>query len=72
MPDLCVGVIGDVTSRRDAEAFGLIVFVLGSVLCFRYRSHYLLLKLRAAQDGIHRPDESALASDHSSRPICVR
>ena len=32
MLDLCIGVIGDVTSRRDAEAFGLIVFVLGSVL----------------------------------------
>ena len=32
MPDLCVGVIGDLTSCRDAEAFGLIVFVLGSVL----------------------------------------
>ena len=39
MPNLCVGVIGDVTSCRDVEAFGLIVFVLGSVLCFRYRFH---------------------------------
>ena len=34
MPDLCVGVIGDITSRHDAKAFGLIVFVLGSVFCF--------------------------------------
>ena len=34
MPDLYVGVIGDVTSRRDAEAFNLIVFVLESVFCF--------------------------------------
>ena len=58
MPDLCVGVIGNLTSRRDTEAFDLIVFVLGSVFCFWYHFHYLLLKLRAAQDGIHRPDES--------------
>ena len=39
MPDLCVGVIGDVTSRRDVEAFGLIVFVLKSVLYSRYNFH---------------------------------
>ena len=39
MSDLCVGVIGDVTSCRDAEAFGLIVFVLGSVLYFWYHFH---------------------------------
>ena len=58
MPDLCVGVIGDVTSRHDAEAFGLIVFVLKNVFCFWYHSHYLLLKLQTAQDEIHRPDES--------------
>ena len=58
MPDLCVSVIGDVTSHRDAEAFGLIVFVLGSVFCFWYHSYYLLLKLQAGQDGIHRPDKS--------------
>ena len=36
---LTFGVIGDVTSFRDAEAFGLIVFVLGSVFCFWYRFH---------------------------------
>ena len=60
MLDLCLGVIGNVTSRCNAEAFGLIVFVLESVFCFQYHSHYLLLKLRAAQDGIHRPDESRI------------
>ena len=58
MPDLCVGIIGDVISRRDAKAFGLIVFMLKSVFCFCYHSHYLLLKLEAAQDGIYYPDES--------------
>ena len=35
-----------------------LIFVLGSVLCFRYRSHYLLLKVRAVQDVIHLPNES--------------
>ena len=39
MPDLYVNIIGDVTLCRDAETFGLIVFVLGSVLCFWYRFH---------------------------------
>ena len=34
MPDPCVGVIADITSCRDAEAFDQIVFVLESVLCF--------------------------------------
>ena len=58
MPDLCVGVIGNVISRQGAEAFGLIVFVLGSVFCFWYHFYQLLLKLRAAQDGIHCLDES--------------
>ena len=33
---------------------------------------YLLLKVQAVQDVIYRPDKSALAFDHSSRPICVR
>ena len=41
MPELCVGVIGDVTFRRNAEAFDLIVSVLGSVLYFQNRFHYL-------------------------------
>ena len=36
---LTFGVIGDVTSCRDAEAFSLIVFMLGSVLYFWYRFH---------------------------------
>ena len=31
----------------------LIVFVFGSILCFRYRFHYLLLKVQAVQDTIH-------------------
>ena len=57
MPDLYIGVISDVTSRCDVEAFSLIVFVLGSVFCFQYHSHYLLFKLQAAQDGIDCPDE---------------
>ena len=48
MLDLCVSVIDNITSRRDARAFGLIVFVLGSVFCFWYHSHYLLLELQAA------------------------
>ena len=39
MLDLSVGVFGNVTSRHDAEAFGLIVFVLESVLCFWYYFH---------------------------------
>ena len=39
MLDLCVGVISNVISCRDAEAFGLIVFVLESVLCFWYGFH---------------------------------
>ena len=39
MLDLCVDVISDLTSCRDAKALGLIVFVLGSVLCFRNRFH---------------------------------
>ena len=46
MPDLCVGIIGNVTSRRDAEAFGLIVFVLGSVLFFWYCSSIILTDFR--------------------------
>ena len=40
MPDLRVGVIGNVTPRRNAGEFGLIIFILGSVFCFWYR--YLL------------------------------
>ena len=36
---LTFSLIGNVTSRRDAEAFSLIVFVLGSVFCFWYRFH---------------------------------
>ena len=39
MPNLCVSVIGNVTSHRDIEAFGLIVFVLGNILRFWYCFH---------------------------------
>ena len=55
MADLCVGVIGNVTSCCNAEAFGLIVFVLGSVLFFRYHFSIILtdLRVRAVQDVIH-------------------
>ena len=38
----------------------LIVFVLGSVLCFWYHSHYLLFKVRAIQDMIHFLNESRM------------
>ena len=44
-----------------------LIFVLGSDLCFWYHSYYLLLKLRAAQDGIHRLDESRTYIWSSSR-----
>ena len=36
MPDFCVAITGNVTYRYDVEAFGLIVFMLGSVFCFWY------------------------------------
>ena len=60
MPDFCVGGIGDVTSCRDAEAFGLIVFVLGYILFFWYCSSIILigLRVRAVQDVIHFTQES--------------
>ena len=35
-----------------------LIFVLGNVFCFWYCSHYLLLKVWAIQDIIHRLDES--------------
>ena len=47
MPNLCVDVIGNVTTCCDAKAFGLIVFVLKSILCFRYHFHYLPLEIQA-------------------------
>ena len=72
MPDLCIGVIGDVTSRRDAEAFGLIVSVLGSVLFFWYCSSIILtdLRIRAVQDVIHFTHESRthIRSSIKTRP----
>ena len=71
MPDLCVGVIGNITSCCDAEVFGLIIFVLKNISAFDIVFTYLLLEVRVVQDVIHCPDESAFASDHSSRPICV-
>ena len=40
--DLCIDAISDVTSYCDIEAFGLIVFVLGSVFCFWYCFYWLL------------------------------
>ena len=43
MLDLWIGVIGDVTSCRNAEAFGLIVIVLESVFCFWYCFHLSVL-----------------------------
>ena len=53
MPDLCAGVIGNITSCCDAEAFGLIVFVLGSVFYFWYCFHYLFFEVQTVQDVIH-------------------
>ena len=38
MPDLCVDAIGNMIFYHDAEAFGLIVFVLESVFYFWYYS----------------------------------
>ena len=49
MPDLCVDVIGNITFHCDAEAFGLIVFVLESVLYFRNHSHYLPSKFERSK-----------------------
>ena len=70
MPDLYIGVIGNVTSRHDTKAFGLILFVLGSVFCFWYHSHYLPLEVQAVQDIIHHLNY-APASNHLPRSICV-
>ena len=54
MSDLCVGVIDNVTSCRDVEAFGLIVFVLASVFYFGNRSHYLPSKSNGPRrDSLH-------------------
>ena len=50
--------INNLTSCRNAKGFALIVFVLGSVLCFWYRFHYLPLKVQAVQDVIYLPNES--------------
>ena len=72
MPNLCIGVIGNVTSRRDDETFGLIVFVLGSVFFFWYRSSIILtdLRIRAVQDIIHFTHESrtCIQSSIKTRP----
>ena len=54
MPDLCVSIIGNVISCYDAEAFGLIIFVLGSFLFFWNSSNS---KVQMVQDVIHRLDE---------------
>ena len=70
MPELCVGVIGNVTSCRDAEAFGLIVFMLRSIFCFRYDFHYLLFEVWAVHDVIHHLNH-APTSNYPSGSICV-
>ena len=70
MPDLGIAVIGDVTSRCDAEAFGLIVFVLERVFYFWYQSHSLPLEVQAVQDVTHHLNH-APASNHLSESICV-
>ena len=67
MPDLCVDVIGNVTSCHDAETFGLIVFVLASVFCFQYHFYYLLFEVQAVQDVIHLPDESRTCIQSSTK-----
>ena len=43
---------------RIVDCIALIVFVFGSVFCFWYCSHYLLLEVQAVQDVIYLSNES--------------
>ena len=69
MPDFCVGVIGDVISRRDAEAFGLNVFVFGSVLAFGIVLTICSSKSERSKTQFTLLMNHALTSDHPSRPV---